>query len=110
MHDISAFFLSRSGEQLYLRDTQGGSSKPLLYHLATPEYTDALNKFKNVDIYVNCVSAVHELLVPANLKHGTLRSPMVSCPTSVAPWKNMTHFSPPLSAPVNWKWMPKETV
>jgi len=62
IQDISAFFLSRSGEQLYLRDGQKGSSKPLVYQLATSEYTDAVNKFKNVDIYVNCVRVVHKLL------------------------------------------------
>ena len=55
---VQAFLLSRSGEHLYLRDRRGVASKPLVYDLATPEYTDAVNKFKNVDVYVNCVSVV----------------------------------------------------
>jgi hypothetical protein len=78
IQDISAFFLSRSGKHLYLRDRQKESSKPLVYDLATPEYTDAVNKFKNVDVYVNCVSSVYEIFGPTDPKCRTHRLPMVS--------------------------------
>lgn len=51
----SAFFLSRTGSHLYLRDKRPESRRPLVYDLATPEYTAAVAMFQNVDIYANAV-------------------------------------------------------
>lgn len=54
----SAFFLSRTGSHLYLRDKRPGSGRPLVYDLATAEFTAAVAMFRNVDIYANAVSLV----------------------------------------------------
>lgn len=51
----SAFFLSRTGSHLYLRDRRPQSHRPLVYDLATAEYTAAVAMFQNVDIYANAV-------------------------------------------------------
>lgn len=54
---ITAFFLSRTGEHLYIRDAKG-DHEALVYSLATPAYTDAINKFNKIDIYVNAVGSL----------------------------------------------------
>lgn len=54
---FTAFFLSRTGEHLYVRDAKG-DHEALVYSLATPAYTNAINKFNKIDVYVNAVSCI----------------------------------------------------
>lgn len=60
IHTLGSFFLSRSGKHLYLRDKREASGRPLVYDLATAEFTSAVAIFTNVDIYANCVRGTHD--------------------------------------------------
>ncbi|KAF8335816.1 putative serine esterase-domain-containing protein, partial [Cantharellus anzutake] len=55
MGAVSSFFLSRTGEQLYLKDKYSKSGKPLVEELASQEYLATLNKFEKIDVYANAV-------------------------------------------------------